>query len=56
MSRTQEIVSLVQVISKVRKGGNEDDLLTLLWENEFSYVRYRYVDVSFDTRAADRPD
>ena len=45
----QEIVALVQVISKVRKGGNEDDLLTLLWEHEFSYVRYRYVDVSFDT-------
>ena len=46
---SQEIVSLVQVISKVRKGGNEDDLLSLLWEQEFSYVRYRYVDVSFDT-------
>ena len=45
----QEIVSLVQSIAKVRKGGSEDDLLTLLWEYEFSYVRYRYVDVSFDT-------
>jgi hypothetical protein len=45
----QEIVKLVQTIAKVRKGGNEDDLLTLLWEFEFSYVRYRYVDVSFDT-------
>ncbi len=44
----QEIVSLVQVIAKVRKGGNDDDLLTLLWEHEFSFVRYRYVDVSFD--------
>jgi HEAT repeat protein len=45
----QEIVTLVQVIAQVRKGGNEDDLLTLLWEYEFSYVKYRYVDVSFDT-------
>ena len=45
----QEIVSLVQVIAKVRRGGTDDDLLTLLWEHEFSYVRYRYVDVSFDT-------
>lgn len=44
-----EIVSLVQVIAKVRKGGSEDDLLTLLWEYEFSHVRYRYVDVSFDS-------
>ena len=45
----QEIVSLVQVIAKVRKGGSDDDLLTLLWEHEFSHIRYRYVDVSFDT-------
>jgi hypothetical protein len=45
----QEVVSLVQVIAKVRKGGSDDDLLTLLWEHEFSFVRYRYVDVSFDT-------
>jgi hypothetical protein len=45
----QEVVDLVQVIAQVRKGGSEDDLLTLLWEHEFSYVRYRYVDVSFDT-------
>src|SRR5688572_10399629 len=44
-----EIVALVQVIAKVRKGGNEDDLLTLLWEHEFSHVRYRYVDVGLDT-------
>jgi hypothetical protein len=45
----QEIVDLVQVVAKVRKGGSEDDLLTLLWELEFSYVKYRYVDVSFDS-------
>jgi hypothetical protein len=52
----QEIVTLVQVIAKVRKGGNEDDLLTLLWEYEFSYVRYRYVDVSFDTAVPIDPE
>ena len=52
----QEIVALVQVIAKVRKGGNEDDLLTLLWEYEFSYVRYRYVDVSFDTAVPIDPE
>ena len=45
----QEIVSLVEIIAKVRKGGSDDDLLTLLWEHEFTHVRYRYVDVSFDT-------
>ena len=52
----QEIVTLVQVIAKVRRGGNEDDLLTLLWEYEFSYVRYRYVDVSFDTAVPIDPE
>jgi HEAT repeat protein len=52
----QEIVALVQVIAKVRRGGNEDDLLTLLWEYEFSYVRYRYVDVSFDTAVPIDPE
>ena len=45
----QEIVALVQDIAKVRKGGSDDDLLTLLWEHEFAFVRYRYVDVAFDT-------
>jgi hypothetical protein len=45
----EEIVALVQVIAKVRKGGNEDDLLTLLWEHEFAHVRYRYVDVGLDS-------
>lgn len=56
-----EIVALVQTIAKVRKGGNEDDLLSLLWEHEFSHVRYRYVDVALDTAlpidpaAEDRP-
>lgn len=52
----QEIVALVQIIAQVRKGGSEDDLLTLLWEQEFAYVRYRYVDVSFDTAGPIDPD
>lgn len=44
----QEIVDLVKVIAQVRKGGNDDDLLTLLWEHEFAHVKYRYVDAGFD--------
>ncbi len=52
----QEIVTLVQTIARVRRGGSEDDLLTLLWEHEFSYVRYRYVDVSFDTAVPIDPE
>lgn len=52
----REIVALVQVIAKVRRGGNEDDLLTLLWEQEFTHLRYRYVDVSFDTAVPIDPE
>ncbi|MEP7346116.1 MAG: HEAT repeat domain-containing protein [Gemmatimonadaceae bacterium] len=43
----QEIITLLQIIARVRKSSpDEDDLLTLLWEQEFAFVRYRYVDVS----------
>jgi len=56
-----EIVRLVQIMAKVRKASaDEDDLLTLLWEHEFSYIRYSYVDVGFDQagpiEAADEED
>lgn len=47
---TDEIVTLLQIIARVRKSSaDEDDLLTLLWEHEFAHIRYRYVDVAFDT-------
>jgi HEAT repeat protein len=59
-----EIVSLVQILARVRKASpDQDDLLTLLWEQEFAFVRYRYVDVGVESVAgsldasddADRP-
>jgi len=41
-----EVVALVDIVSRVRKAlPDEDDLLTLLWEQEFAQVRYRYVDM-----------
>lgn len=44
-----EIITLLQIIARVRKASpDEDDLLTLLWEQEFAFVRYRYVDVSME--------
>lgn len=47
-----ELVTLLQIIARVRKASpDEDDLLTLLWEQEFSFVRYRYVDVSMESAA-----
>ncbi|MGQ0647704.1 MAG: HEAT repeat domain-containing protein [Gemmatimonadaceae bacterium] len=45
----QELVGLIDVIARVRKtGSDEEDLLTVLWEKEFNYVRYRYVDLLVD--------
>lgn len=45
----QEILTLVQLVARVRKSlPDEDDLLTLLWEQEFSHIRYRYIDLSFE--------
>ncbi len=43
----QELVEFLDMIPKVRHAlANEDDLLTLLWENEFTTLQYRYVDVN----------
>lgn len=44
-----EFVGLIDIITRVRKASNEDDdLLTLLWEKEFNYIRYRYIDLLVD--------
>jgi hypothetical protein len=41
----QELVGLIDVISRVRKAtSDDDDLLTLLWEREFNFIRYRDVE------------
>lgn len=49
----EELVTLIDIMTRVRKASpDEDDLLTLLWEQEFSFVRYRYVDLSLDGIAA----
>jgi len=48
----QEFIGLLEVIARVRRGGNEDDdLLTLLWEREFNFIRYRYIDLTIDGMA-----
>ncbi|HVT38113.1 MAG TPA: HEAT repeat domain-containing protein [Gemmatimonadaceae bacterium] len=42
-----EIEALLDIIPRVRKAqDHEDDLLTLLWEREFTHLTYRYIDVS----------
>lgn len=42
-----ELVGLLEIIQRVRRASvQEDDLLTLLWEQDFGWVRYRYVELS----------
>lgn len=44
-----ELELLLDIIPRVRKAAaGEDDLITLLWEQEFSHLTYRYVEVSAD--------
>ncbi len=42
-----ELDRLLDILQRVRKASpDEDDLLTLLWQGDFLYLRYRYVDLS----------
>lgn len=43
----KELIDFLDILPKVRHAlPNTDDLLTLLWESEFTTLQYRYVDVS----------
>ena len=45
----EELVPLLDILQRSRKvSPEEDDLLTMLWEQEFTYLRYRYIDLSTD--------
>jgi len=47
-----ELVPLLDILQRSRKvSPEEDDLLTMLWEQEFAYLRYRYIDLSADQAA-----
>ena len=44
-----EFVPLLDILQRARKvSPEEDDLLTMLWEQEFSYLQYRYIDLATD--------
>ena len=58
----EEVIRLLGIIQRVRKASpDEDDLLTMLWEQDFLNLRYRYVDLSAEavapvgTIATERP-
>ena len=49
---TEELAKLLDILQRVRKASpDEDDLLTMLWQGDFAYLRYRYVDMSVDPTA-----
>ncbi|MEW5919027.1 MAG: hypothetical protein AB1762_21670, partial [Gemmatimonadota bacterium] len=52
-----ELADLIDLLCRVRRAqGEEDDLLTLLWEREFNCVRYRYVDLALEAEPIERLD
>jgi hypothetical protein len=47
---TEELDKLLSILQRVRKASpDEDDLLTLLWEGDFVFLRYRYVDLALES-------
>ncbi|MEJ7809244.1 MAG: HEAT repeat domain-containing protein [Gemmatimonadaceae bacterium] len=45
----EEVVRLLALLQRVRRASqSEEDLLTLLWEQDFLFLRYRFVDVALD--------
>ena len=48
----EELDRLFDILQRVRKASpDEDDLLTLLWQGDFTFLRYRYVDVTMELSA-----
>ncbi len=48
-----ELVSLLSILQRVRNAApEEDDLLTLMWEQEFTRLKYRFVDINLDSQAS----
>lgn len=47
-----ELTTLLDIMQRIRKASpEEEDLLTLLWEGDFSLLRYRYVDLGLEPAA-----
>ncbi|MGI9075734.1 MAG: HEAT repeat domain-containing protein [Gemmatimonadaceae bacterium] len=46
---SDELIRLLNLLQRVRRSGpEEDDLLTLIWEQDFLFLRYRAVQLSVD--------
>jgi hypothetical protein len=45
----EELPRLLTILQRIRKASpDEDDLLTMLWEGDFVFLRYRYVDLTVE--------
>jgi hypothetical protein len=45
----QEVVGLLEILKRVKKAApEEDDLLTLIWEKDFTLLRYRFIDLTLE--------
>ena len=45
----QEVVGLLDILKRVKKASpEEDDLLTLIWEKDFTFLRYRFIDLTLE--------
>ncbi|MEP6621431.1 MAG: HEAT repeat domain-containing protein [bacterium] len=45
----EELDKLLGILQRVRKASpDEDDLLTMLWQGDFVFLRYRYLDLSVE--------
>ena len=45
----QEVVGLLDILKRVKKASpEEEDLLTLIWEKDFSFLRYRFIDLTLE--------
>jgi HEAT repeat protein len=42
----EEVLKLLTIIQRAKKGSaDEDDLVTMLWEADFAFLKYKYVDL-----------
>jgi HEAT repeat protein len=54
---TEEAGKLLQLIQRARKANaDEDDLVTMLWEADFTFLKYKYVDLLQDGTPSELAD
>ncbi len=52
-----EVITFLEMIQRARKANeDEDDLVTMLWEADFAFLKYRYVDVLQEGTGANLTD